>query len=65
MVNIMKFTIIENGKEVICNVITTYLDSKSNKSYVIYTDGTKKENGLSIADIYYYFIVINFNCFIC
>lgn len=41
----MKFKVIEDGKEIECNIIKMFRDGSNNINYVIYTDGTKDENG--------------------
>ena len=41
----MRFKIIQDGKEIVCNVITTFKDEKTNITYIVYTDGTKDSNG--------------------
>lgn len=42
----MKFKIVENGQEKECEIIFTFKDKSSNISYIVYTDGTKDENGV-------------------
>ena len=45
----MKFTIIDNNKEVECNIIFTFKDDNNDINYIIYTDGTKDlDNELKI-----------------
>lgn len=39
----MKFKVIQDGKEIICDVVMTF--SNNNIDYIVYTDGTKDENG--------------------
>jgi len=40
------FTIInEDGKKIICNVLFTFDSDETKKSYIVYTDNTKDENG--------------------
>ena len=41
----MNFKIINNDKVINCNIIKTFKNSSSNISYIIYTDGTKDEDG--------------------
>lgn len=41
----MNFKVIENGKEINCEVILTFSDDNNNINYIIYTDGTKDEDG--------------------
>ena len=41
----MDFKIIDNGLEVTCKMVMTFSDDKTGISYVIYTDGTKDNNG--------------------
>ena len=38
----MNFKIIENGKEIECEILFTF--SEKNTNYIVYTDGTKDEN---------------------
>jgi len=35
----------ENGKEIECEVLFTFESSETNKSYVVYTDDSKDEEG--------------------
>lgn len=40
------FTVVnDEGKEVKCDVLFTYDNDETNKSYIAYTDNTKDENG--------------------
>ena len=39
----MKFKIFDGGKEVICDIVMTF--KNDNIDYIVYTDGTKDENG--------------------
>ena len=41
----MDFKIIDNGVEVTCKMVMTFSDDKTGISYVIYTDGTKDNDG--------------------
>jgi len=41
----MNFKIYENGKEIECEIITTFKDENSDINYIVYTDGTKDEEG--------------------
>lgn len=40
----MKFKVMEDGKEIECNIIKAFRDESNNINYIIYTDGTKDEN---------------------
>lgn len=42
----MKFKILDNGQEVECEIVLTFKDKKNDISYIVYTDGTKDENGI-------------------
>jgi len=35
----------ENGNEVICDILFTFDNEETKKSYVVYTDNTKDKNG--------------------
>ncbi len=40
------FTVIgEDGKKIVCNVLFTFDSDETKKSYVVYTDNTKDQNG--------------------
>lgn len=41
----VSFKIINNNKEIICDVIATYHDNENNKDFIIYTDKTLTDNG--------------------
>lgn len=41
----MNFQIIEDGKEINCKIVLTFRDNNNDINYIIYTDGTKDENG--------------------
>jgi len=41
----MTFRLIENGKEINCEIVLTFRDDNNNINYVVYTDGTKDTNG--------------------
>ena len=41
----MNFKIIEDGKEVVCDIVLTFRDDNNDINYIIYTDGTKDEDG--------------------
>ena len=41
----MNFKIIEDGKEIICNILLTFRDDNNNINYIVYTDGTKDSDG--------------------
>lgn len=36
----MEFKIIDNGKEIVCNIIKLFRDESNDINYVIYTDGS-------------------------
>ena len=40
----MNFKIIDNGKEIECEILLTFKAEKTNISYIVYTDGTKDAN---------------------
>ena len=40
----MNFKVIDNGKEVECEIITVFRDDNNEINYIVYTDGTKDEN---------------------
>ena len=35
----------ENGEEVVCDILFTFDSEETGKSYIVYTDNTKDENG--------------------
>jgi uncharacterized protein YrzB (UPF0473 family) len=40
------FTVLDdNGKEVVCDILFTFDSDETNKSYIVYTDNSKDENG--------------------
>ena len=41
----MNFKIIENGEEVICDIVLTFRDENNDINYIVYTDGTKDPEG--------------------
>lgn len=41
----MIFKIINNEKEIECNILFTFKDEGNNISYIVYTDGTLDEEG--------------------
>ena len=41
----MNFKIYENNNEINCNIIKVFRDDSNGINYIIYTDGTKDENG--------------------
>lgn len=42
----MDFKIIDSeGKEITCEIVTTFKNDETGITYVVYTDGTKDENG--------------------
>lgn len=43
----MKFKVFDEGKIVECDIVCTFLDESNNINYIIYTDGTKNEDGTS------------------
>ena len=40
----MNFKVIENGKEIVCDILLTFRDENNNINYIVYTDGTKDSN---------------------
>lgn len=40
----MNFKVIEDGKQINCNVLLTFSDDSNNINYIVYTDGTKDQN---------------------
>ena len=38
-------TVDKDGKEVLCDVLFTFDSEETGKSYIVYTDNTKDENG--------------------
>ena len=41
----MNFKIYENNKEIVCNIIKIFKDESNDINYIIYTEGTKDEDG--------------------
>ena len=41
----MKFKIIQNGKEIECEILLTFADDSNGISYIVYTDGTIDSEG--------------------
>lgn len=41
----MNFRIIEDGKEIVCDIVLTFRDENNDINYIVYTDGTKDETG--------------------
>lgn len=41
----MNFKIIENGKELTCDIITLFKDDSNDINYIVYTDGTIDSDG--------------------
>lgn len=42
----MNFKVInDEGKEIVCEIVTVFKDESNNINYIIYTDGTKNESG--------------------
>jgi len=35
----------EDGKEVVCDIVLTFRDENNDINYIVYTDGTKDEEG--------------------
>ena len=40
----MNFKIMEDGKEINCNILLTFRDENNDRNYIIYTDGTLDED---------------------
>ena len=41
----MNFKVIENGKEIECDILLTFRDESNDINYIVYTDGTKDDEG--------------------
>lgn len=41
----MTFKILDDGKEIVCNIVMTFTDENNKINYIIYTDGTKDFDG--------------------
>ena len=41
----MKFKVIENGKEIECEVVLMFRDENNDINYIVYTDGTRDDVG--------------------
>ncbi len=41
----MNFKIINDGKQIDCEIILTFRDENNDINYIVYTDGTKDSNG--------------------
>ena len=41
----MNFKVIEDGKEIICDILLTFRDENNDINYIVYTAGTKDEDG--------------------
>lgn len=41
----MNFKVIEDGKEIICNILLTFSDENNGLNYIVYTDGTRGLDG--------------------
>jgi len=41
----MKFKVVENGKEIECEIVLTFRDENNDINYIVYTDGTKDSDG--------------------
>ena len=40
----MNFKILQEGREINCEIVLTFSDENNNVDYVVYTDGTRDEN---------------------
>lgn len=40
----MNFKVIENDKEIECEIVTIFRDDNNDINYIVYTDGTRDEN---------------------
>ncbi len=40
----MNFKVVENGKEIQCNIVLSFRDDNNDINYVVYTDGSLDEN---------------------
>lgn len=58
----MYFKVIEDGKEIKCDVVLTFRDDNNGVNYIIYTDGTKDEN--EELEIYASRYIIDNNCYL-
>ena len=41
----MKFKIIEDNNEIICDIVMNFRDDNNDINYIVYTDGTKDSDG--------------------
>ena len=41
----MNFKILEDGKEITCEIVLTFRDDNNDINYIVYTDGTTDEEG--------------------
>lgn len=41
----MEFNIISDGNTITCDILFTFNDSSNNINYIVYTDGTKDDDG--------------------
>lgn len=41
----MKFKVVENEKEIECEIVLTFRDENNDINYIVYTDGTKDSDG--------------------
>lgn len=41
----MKFNVVDEGKVITCNVLFTFRDDINDINYIVYTDGTKDDDG--------------------
>lgn len=41
----MKFNVVDEGKIITCNVLLTFRDDINDINYIVYTDGTKDDDG--------------------
>ena len=40
----MSFSVIDNDKEIVCDILFTFRDDANDINYVVYTDGTKDKD---------------------
>ena len=41
----MNFKIYQDGKEILCDIVLTFRDDSNDINYIVYTDGTKDDEG--------------------
>lgn len=41
----MNFKVVEDGKEITCDILFTFKDENNDINYIVYTDGTKDDEG--------------------